>query len=190
LCQASASSRDAFAKEVLALSQPSAPMVCNWRDAASALVQASFRSFSAALPALCPWSLLPRQRFASACPEGCVDPHGQHPGRVWLCISLSYSRLCSLPQLRPLKTGFARSKAKAMDPEIARNQNYDDYYANDSEDVHSALLPFHDDSAWRARSPYVATASKLNASFRHRCGSVRRRLASTSHFYRHRLYPQ
>jgi hypothetical protein len=29
-----------------------------------------------------------------------------------------------------------------MDPEIARNQNYDDHYANDSEDVHSALLPF------------------------------------------------
>jgi hypothetical protein len=38
----------------------------------------------------------------------------------------------------PFKTGFARSKAKAMDPEIARNQNYDDHYANDSEDVHSA----------------------------------------------------
>jgi hypothetical protein len=36
----------------------------------------------------------------------------------------------------PSKTGFARSKAKAMDPEIARNQNYDDHYANDSEDVH------------------------------------------------------
>jgi hypothetical protein len=42
----------------------------------------------------------------------------------------------------PFKTGFARSKAKAMDPEIARNQHYDDHYANDSEDVHSALLPF------------------------------------------------
>ena len=39
-----------------------------------------------------------------------------------------------------------------MDPEIAGNQNYDDHYANDSEDVHSALLPFHDDSARRARS--------------------------------------
>jgi hypothetical protein len=45
-----------------------------------------------------------------------------------------------------------------MDPEIARNQNYDDHYANDSEDVHSALLPFHDDSVQRART----------ASFRHR----------------------
>ena len=67
----------------------------------------------------------------------------------------------------PFKTGFARSKAKAMDPEIARNQNYDDHYANDSEDVHSALLPFHDDSAPRARSSYVSAAIKLIASFRH-----------------------
>jgi hypothetical protein len=46
-----------------------------------------------------------------------------------------------------------------MDPEIARNQNYDDHYANDSEDVHSALLPFHDDTARRART---------TSSFRHR----------------------
>ena len=44
-----------------------------------------------------------------------------------------------------------------MDTEITRNQNYDDHYADDSEDVHSALLPFHDDSARRAHS-----------SFRHR----------------------
>src|ERR1700739_3535916 len=63
---------------------------------------------------------------------------------------------------------FVKSKAKAMDPEIARNQNYDDHYANDSEDVHSALLPFHDDSARRARSSYVSAAIKLIASFRHR----------------------
>ncbi len=34
-----------------------------------------------------------------------------------------------------------------MDPDIARNQNYDDHYAYDSEDVHSALLPLHDDGA-------------------------------------------
>ena len=68
----------------------------------------------------------------------------------------------------PFKTGFARSKAKAMDPEIARNQNYDDHYANDGEDVHSALLPFHDDSARRARTPSVSAAIKLIASFRHR----------------------
>ena len=55
-----------------------------------------------------------------------------------------------------------------MDPKIARNQNYDDDYANDSEDVHSALLPFHDDSARRARTSYVSAAIKLIASFRHR----------------------
>jgi len=29
-----------------------------------------------------------------------------------------------------------------MDPEIARNQNYDDHYANDGEDVHCDLLLF------------------------------------------------
>ena len=54
-----------------------------------------------------------------------------------------------------------------MDPEIARNQNYDDHHANYSEDVHSALLPFHDDSA-RARTPSVSAAIKLIALFRHR----------------------
>ena len=55
-----------------------------------------------------------------------------------------------------------------MDPEVARNQNYDDHHANYSEDVHSALLPFHDDSARRARTPYASAAIKLIASFRHR----------------------
>ena len=55
-----------------------------------------------------------------------------------------------------------------MDPEVARNQNYDDHYANDGEDVHSVLLLFHDESARRARSPYVSAAIKLLASFRHR----------------------
>ena len=55
-----------------------------------------------------------------------------------------------------------------MDPEIARNQNYDNHYANDREDVHSALLPFHDDSVRRARSSNVSAAVKLIASFRHR----------------------
>jgi hypothetical protein len=47
-----------------------------------------------------------------------------------------------------------------MDPEIARNQNHDDHYANDSEDVHSALLLPLDDGMRGA------------------------------HCYRHRLYPQ
>ena len=89
----------------------------------------------------------------------------------------------------PFKTGFARSKAKRMDPEIARNQNYDNHYANDSEDVHSVLLPFHDDSAQRARSSYVSVAIKLIASFRHRWLDATE-LTSTSRFHRHRLYPQ
>jgi hypothetical protein len=55
-----------------------------------------------------------------------------------------------------------------MDPEIARNQNYDDHHANYSEDVHSPLLPFHDDSTRRARTPSVSAAIKLKASFPHR----------------------
>jgi hypothetical protein len=49
-----------------------------------------------------------------------------------------------------------------MNPEIARNQNYDYHYANDSKDVHSALLPLHDDGARYARTPCIAP------SFRHR----------------------
>jgi hypothetical protein len=40
-----------------------------------------------------------------------------------------------------------------MDPEIARNQKYDNHYANDGEDVHFALLPFHDDGA--GRTPFI-----------------------------------
>src|ERR1700730_5612869 len=97
------------------------------------------------------WPLLPRRPFASACPKAALIGMVSTPGTVWLCIRISYSQLCSLPA-PPSKTGFVRSKAKAMDPEIARNQNYDDHYANDSEDVHSVLLPFHDDTARRARS--------------------------------------
>jgi hypothetical protein len=34
-----------------------------------------------------------------------------------------------------------------MNPEVARNQNYDNDYANDSKNVHSALLPLHDDGS-------------------------------------------
>ena len=59
-----------------------------------------------------------------------------------------------------------------MDPEIARNQNYDDHYANDSENVHSALLPFHDDSARRARTPSVSASITLIASFSRWLGST------------------
>ena len=42
-----------------------------------------------------------------------------------------------------------------MHPEIARNQNYDDHYANDSKYVHSALLPLDDDGMRRARTRFI-----------------------------------
>jgi len=55
-------------------------------------------------------------------------------------------------------------KLKAMDPEIARNQNYDDHYADDSKDIHPALLPLHDMTLARL---YSATIKSI-ALFRHR----------------------
>jgi hypothetical protein len=42
---------------------------------------------------------------------------------------------------------FTRSIDNAMHPEIARNQNYDDHYADDSKDVHYVLLLLRDDDA-------------------------------------------
>ena len=89
--------------------------------------------------------------------------HSQHGPKV---LGLNSSRSVTLSLSRSetaARVGFARSKAKAMDPEIARNQNYDDHYANDSEDVHSALLPFYDDSAGCARTPYVSAAIRVNS---------------------------
>jgi hypothetical protein len=50
----------------------------------------------------------------------------------------------------PIDTGFAKSKTNAVDPEIARNQKYDNHYTNDGKDIHFALLPIHDDGVWRA----------------------------------------
>ena len=41
-----------------------------------------------------------------------------------------------------------------MRPEIARNQNYDDHYANDSKYIHSALLPLDDDGTRRTRTRF------------------------------------
>ena len=58
------------------------------------------------------WPLLPRRPFASACPEGCVDRHGQHPGTVWLCIKISYSQLCSLPA--PPSKCLTRNEARYL----------------------------------------------------------------------------
>ena len=54
-----------------------------------------------------------------------------------------------------------------MDPEIARKQNYDDHYANDSEDVHPALLPLLDGGYGRRAPPYPPLLN-YGASLRHR----------------------
>src|SRR5664279_837702 len=52
-----------------------------------------------------------------------------------------------------------------MDPEIARNPNYDDHYADDSKDVHSAALTFNNDRALRIPIPTkAATCSNLIAA--------------------------
>jgi len=93
------------------------------------------------------WSLVSRTESTGSAPRATRDRVvvSAYPARSLLTL------VRSLPA-PPSKTGFVRSKAKAVDPEIARNQNYDDHHANDSEDVHSVLLPFHDDSARRARS--------------------------------------
>lgn len=58
---------------------------------------------------------------------------------------------------------MARSEAKTVDPEIAHNQNNDDHYANDSENVHFALLLLRDGGAGRARTFYISDA----INFRH-----------------------
>jgi hypothetical protein len=99
--------------------------------------------------------------MAARAPGPVVSPSPRQPCAP-LCVG-GAAPPGSLPA-PPSKGGCVRSKAKAMDPEIARNQNYDDHYANDSEDVHSALLPFHDDSAPRARSPYVSAGSGANVT--------------------------
>ena len=47
-----------------------------------------------------------------------------------------------------------------MDPEIARNPNYDDHYADDSKDVHSAALTFNNDRARCARTSRLSPLLK------------------------------
>ncbi len=42
------------------------------------------------------------------------------------------------------RSEFAKSKTNTMNPEIARDQNYDDHHADDSKDVHFVLPPHHD----------------------------------------------
>jgi hypothetical protein len=70
------------------------------------------------------------------------------------------------PQGTGFQTGFAGSKAEAVDPEIARSQKYDDNHANDGEDVHFAQLRVHVDGARCARTPDVSAATKSKASVR------------------------
>ena len=52
-------------------------------------------------------------------------------------------------------TGFARSKTEAVDSKVARYQKYDNHYADDSKDVHFAVLPLHDEGARCARTPCI-----------------------------------
>jgi hypothetical protein len=54
-----------------------------------------------------------------------------------------------------------------MDPEVTRNQNYDDHYANDSKDVHSGVLTFNNDGG-RCSYALPIPAIKPTASFRNR----------------------
>jgi hypothetical protein len=49
-----------------------------------------------------------------------------------------------------------------MHPEIARNQNYYDHYANDSKYIHSALLPLDDDGTRRTRTRFTPAYSLLS----------------------------
>ena len=44
----------------------------------------------------------------------------------------------------PSVINHRKSKGAAMDPEVAGDQNYDHYYANYSEDVHSVVLQLPD----------------------------------------------
>jgi hypothetical protein len=68
LSQASFRSWDAFSNEILALTRPSALALCNLCCSASALVQAAFSSFSAALPSPCPLPLAPCPLPLAPCP--------------------------------------------------------------------------------------------------------------------------
>jgi hypothetical protein len=47
-----------------------------------------------------------------------------------------------------------------MDPEVTRNENYNDHYANDSKNVHSAALTVDNDNGARfVRAPCVSPPS-------------------------------
>ena len=48
-------------------------------------------------------------------------------------------------------------KVDDMHPEIAGDQNYDDHYANYSEDIHGVVLQLPDNSVRQASTPHVHT---------------------------------
>jgi hypothetical protein len=79
------------------------------------IVTTRLRSMPLALPVEdCP--LPPRRPFASACPEGCVDRHGQH-SRHGLALhqTLLFSAMLP-PQLRPLRRDSPDQKLKLWTP--------------------------------------------------------------------------
>ena len=57
----------------------------------------------------------------------------------------------------PSVINHRKLKVDDMHPEIASHQNYDDHYANYSEDVHSVVLQLADDSVRRASTRHVHT---------------------------------
>ena len=57
----------------------------------------------------------------------------------------------------PSVINHRKLKVDAMHPEVAGDQNYDDHYANYSEDVHSVVLQLPDNSVRRASTPHVHT---------------------------------
>ena len=64
----------------------------------------------------------------------------------------------------PSVINHRKLKMDDMHPEIARNQNYDDYYANYSEDVHSAALQLPDKHASRVHIGLLSLIEKLEST--------------------------
>lgn len=57
----------------------------------------------------------------------------------------------------PCVINHCKLQVNAMHPEVARDQNYDDHDTNYSEDVHSVVLQFPDNSVRRASTLHVYT---------------------------------
>ena len=67
-----------------------------------------------------------------------------------------------------------------MHPEVAGDQNYDDHYANYSEDVHSVVLQLPDNGVRRASTPHVYNIGLL---------SLKENLGSITPYYHRLRYP-